>query len=358
MATFRAMHGARLLQKLSQFSSCDLANVAAKRAVDQRCTLPCFEMFKRSFRGSNRDVKRGERKAANLLKRQVKDPEMEFDSKAFIFQNYTKEILAFQKRLDIVFNNESYLKAALVNPSFLERIRNTDSSSADLPSFVSPDSPLLEEYRNIDISPQRLGLLGLAHTQRIIASSLFSCYPQLPGYLLDQFAIVLSGRATIAKLATHLGIPELILIDHDIDDIDNEKHLAFSGDDVVCDAFYALMGAIYHDQGIEKVTKFVNDFIITYIDDETFRESIKIRNPVKMSTEVAALAGFETKPEPRLIFSAGRNTELPLYVVGIFSGESQIGEGASYTLKKAETAAFENSIFSAMWRKETQEAVL
>ena len=37
-------------------------------------------------------------------------------------------------------------------------------------------------------------------------------------------------------------------LQHDLDDLHKEKHLDFRKEDVVCDTFFALVGAIYVDQ--------------------------------------------------------------------------------------------------------------
>ncbi len=354
MAAVRSFAAANALWKIGTNGLLRTSNLNFKETVNIRVIAACSQLFTRSYRGSNRDTRRRARNAALLLKKQVPDPPTEFDSKAFIFQNYDKELLAFQKRLSIEFTNPDYLKAAFVHPSFLD-IAKDGNSEADIPAFVEGNAELFNAYKTLEFSPEKLGLIGFGYTCQVIKSNLFKCYPQFSAFLLDEFANYLSGRGNIAKLARNLGIPELIVIDHDIDEIDNEKHLSFSRDDVICDAFFALMGAIYHDMGLDEVQKFVDDFIMPAIDDESFRDKFKLKNPEKAAEEVAALSGHKFKPEARLIFSAGRNTDVPLYVVGIFSGEKKLGEGASYSMKQAKKAAYEMSVYNAMWRKDPSQ---
>ena len=289
---------------------------------------------------------------AKKLRQKLPYPKMVLDKKSLLFQNYDKELFSFQKRLAIEFNNEGYLKAAFVHSSFLDKIK----SAVDMPSFAEGNSGLLNDYGSIPISPDRLALLGLTLTSRLVTANVFEAFPNVPSKVIDEVSSVLSGRSTIAKLADNLGIAELIVLEYEIAEIDAEKHLPFSREDVICDAFYALIGAIYQDQGSQAVESFIEDFVMTYIEDEAFRDQIKIPRPMQMVSELATLNKLQEKPEARLLFQATEDTDLPLYVVGIFCGKQQLGEGASHTLKKAEIAACENAIFSCMWMKETRNS--
>lgn len=273
---------------------------------------------------------------------------MVLDKKSLLFQNYDKELFSFQKRLGIEFNNEGYLKAAFVHQTFLDKIKH----AADIPPFAEGNKELLNDYGSMPISPDRLALLGLTLTSSLVTANVFEAFPNVPSKVIEEVSSVLSGRSTIAKLAENLGVAELIVLEHEIDEIDKEKHLPFSRDDVLCDAFYALIGAIHQDQGSQAVEGFINDFIMTYIEDEACRDQIIISRPMQMVSELATLNKLQEKPEARLLFKASEDPDLPLYVVGIFSGKQQLGEGASHTLKKAEIAACENAIFSFMWMKE------
>eukprot|EP00794_Sanderia_malayensis_P019974 gene19974-21932_t len=354
MAALKSIAKANILVKIGRTGILKLLDSYGKDVMDTRVVFACAQTFVRTFKGSNRDTKRRERNLALQLKKQVPDPPTEFDFKAFIFENYDKELLAFQNRFGIEFKDTNYLKAAFVHPTFMDVARHSNSE-ADIPAFVEGNPKLFEEYKTLEFSPEKLGLIGFLKTCQIIKANLFRCYPQFSSFMLEEFATRLSGRENITELAKNLGIPELIVIGHDINEIDNEKHLKFSKDDVVCDAFYALMGAIYKDMGANNLQTFVDDFIMPIIDDESFRENFKLRNPTKASEEITALSGHGFKPEARLIFSAGRNTNVPLYIVGIFSGEKKLGEGASYSIRQARKAAYEMSVYNAMWRKDPCE---
>ena len=306
----------------------------------------CFQA--RCYRGSNRDTRIRERKLQEKLKRRLPRQDTVFDKKAFIFQNLDKELFCFQERMGLKFNDPNYLTTAFVHPSFLAKIHRKE----DIPQFASQNYSLVERLQNLKLSPDTLTLLGLTQTNLTVTSKVFSSFPFLPSIMISDISEQLSGRNIVTRLAENIGIPELLVIEEDIDQIDNEKHLPFSRADVICDAFFALMGAIYKDLGTEELQSFIDDFVMPFIDDEIFRDQIKIKQPKLIASGAAALAGYKESIESRLLFNTQNDAEVPLYVVGIFAGDRKLGEGASDMLHKAEAAAFENIIHSFMWMKE------
>lgn len=273
---------------------------------------------------------------------------MILDRKAFMFNNFDKELFCFRKRLNLDFENEDKLRAAFVHPSFLHKI----SKDEDIPSFTSQNMALVEKLRSTGYSSEILTLYGITQTRMVVTSKVFNAFPNLPSTLIGEISNALCGRETITRLAEQLGIPEMIITEHDIKEIDSEKHVPFSRSDVICDAFFGLMGAILQDLGPEELSQFISDFVMTFLDEEEFRDSVAINRPENTASEVAALAGYKDKLEAQLLFQASDEVELPLYVVGVFAGDVQLGEGADSTLKKAEAAAFRNAIYSYMWIKE------
>ena len=304
---------------------------------------------KRWYRGSNRDTRKREHKLRNKIEKiKNADRKMVFDKKAFMFNNFEKELFCFQKRLNLNFKDADLLKAAFVHPSFIERIKTEE----DVPRFTLQNTSLVDELRNLKHSPSRLTLSGLTQTYMLITSNVFKAFPCLSSTLIGEISNVLSGRQTVTRIAEKLGIPELLIIEHDVETIDKEKHIPYSRSDAICDAFFGLMGAILQDLGQEELTNFIDDFIMKSLDEEDFRNEIIIKFPESTASEVAALAGFEEKLEARLKFKASDEADLPLYVIGVFSGNTQLGEAAEATLKKAEDAAFQDVIHSYMWARQ------
>ena len=334
--------------KLSCSARIQQSRLSPKAAVSALILSPS----QRWYRGSNRDIRRREHKLRNKIDKIKNAKEkMVFDEKAFMFNNFDKEIYCFQKRLSLDFNNEDTLKSAFVHPSFLERIK----SEEDIPNFVSHNFGLVNELQSLGQSSARLTLYGLTQTYMQITLNVLNAFPYLPSTLIGEISGALTSRRTITQLAERLGIPEMIIIEHDIDKIDKEKHVPFARSDVICDAFFGLMGAILQDLGHDQLIQFLDDFVMTFLDDEDFRNEVNIKFPESTATEVAALAGFKEKLEARLMFKATDEADFPLYVVGIFSGNMKLAEAADSTLKKAEVAAFQDFIHSFMWVKQPIE---
>ena len=331
--------------KLSCSAKIQQSNLSPKAAV----SALIVPFHQRWYRGSNRDMRRREHKLRNKIDKIKKAKEnMIFDEKAFMFNNFDKELYCFQKRLNLDFNNEGILKSAFVHPSFLERIKMEE----DFPRFVSHNLGLVNELRGLGQSSARLTLAGLTQTYMQITLNVLNAFPYLPSTLIGEISSALTGRRTITRLAEKLGIPEMIVIEHDIDKIDKEKHVPFTCSDVICDAFFGLMGAILQDLGHDQLIQFLDDFVMTFLDEDDFRNEVNIKFPESTASEVAVLAGFKEKLEARLMFKATDEADFPLYVVGIFSGNMKLAEAADSTLKKAEIAAFHDFIHSFMWVKQ------
>jgi len=300
----------------------------------------------RWYRGSNRDTRRREHKLKNKIEKMKKSKEkLVFDRKAFMFNNFDRELFCFQKRLSLEFNNEDILKAAFVHPSFYERIKNEE----DIPNFAVQNLGLVKELQALRPLSAKLTLFGLTQTYLQITSNVLNAFPYLPSTLISEISNTLAGRRTIARLAENLGIPEMIVIEHDIDMLQKEKHVPFTRSDVICDAFFGIMGAILQELGRDQLVQFIDDFVMTFLDEEDFRNEVNIQFPESTASEVAILAGFKEKLESRLMFKATDEAEFPLYVVGVFSGNTQLAEAADSTLKKARLAAFQDLIHSFMW---------
>lgn len=108
------------------------------------------------------------------------------------------------------------------------------------------------------INNERLEFLGDAILDAIVAEYLYKTFPDKPeGFLTETRAKIVNGES-LAHLATTLGINKYI--------VSHAYHFK-TNKNILEDAFEAMIGALYLDQGYRKTRQFVvNRLIAKYID--------------------------------------------------------------------------------------------
>ncbi|KIV97198.1 hypothetical protein PV10_00975 [Exophiala mesophila] len=98
----------------------------------------------------------------------------------------------------------------------------------------------------------------------------------------------------------------------------------------------ALMGALYLHAGRAAAKDFYRDhFMSRQLDISTL---FQFRQPTLDLSKLCAREGFQS-PVARIESETGRRSRTPVFVVGIYSGEDKLGEGAGASLDEARTRA-------------------
>lgn len=277
------------------------------------------------------------------MKREAIEPKV-FDKKEFFRQNFNRELFSFKNRLGLSFNDDNLLLTAFTHESYHE-----DKISDD-----NKDEDNSHDETSVGVSKHnaRLSLLGLTASSLYIVDHLCTTYPSLPRLGVRCFHDFLLERSNIVKLAQQISLPDMIRLEHDLDDLHKEKHLDYRKEDVICDTLFAVVGAIYIDQGSSEARRFVEDFLITQLQDQELHKILHFDHPEKVLQNIFAIQGKE-KPEARVIQESGVNTLVPVYVVGVFSGDKMIAEASSYNQIRAK-----NEALKAALMKHCQEGML
>ena len=104
---------------------------------------------------------------------------------------------------------------------------------------------------NINYDNQRLEFLGDAVAQIIVTDYLYKKYSHKQEGDLTALRSALVKRESFATLARHITLDDFILLGKGETESGGNKK-----DSVLCDAFEALLGALYIDSGIEICTSF------------------------------------------------------------------------------------------------------
>ncbi len=178
------------------------------------------------------------------------------------------------------------------------------------------------------INNERLEYLGDAILGAITADFLFHKYPTEAEGILTRMRSKLVNRNRLNNLAHKLGLDKMMIIDSHI-----------NGGAANGNAFEAVVGAVYLDQGYKKTYNiFVNHIFLTHLDmnvvyeeDDDYKSQILIwaqRHKHKLS--------FEQDHK--------RTEKEHLYHVKVLLNGELVSEGLGISVKKAEQAAAEKAL--------------
>jgi len=276
------------------------------------------------------------------------------DHKTWLKKNYVAEFLAFQSRLNICFSNHSILMTAFAHPSFSEDLNDIDREQL---SVVDHDLiqrfQLQDEISKSNCSYQSLSLLGYETTLLAIKEELYAKYPNMLRTICDGVCKYLISRHTVSTLAYNLAVEDLLLLSRELDavkDFDTEYHLQFTKEDLLCDTFFGVVGAIVKDQKLEAARSFVKDFLLCLINYEDLSKYAHLSDVVLPKlVNILRKNGVSGKPDARTLVESGMDTgDNQLYYIGVYVHGCQIATGSSYSLSKARDDGFRNAIFNCL----------
>jgi ribonuclease-3 len=179
-------------------------------------------------------------------------------------------------------------------------------------------------------SYEQLEFLGDAVLDLIISEILFERYPkENEGFMTKSRSKLVKG-VTLAKLAKKMDLSSYV----DVGERARGQGVEFSNS-VLADVFEALVGAVYRDQGYDNTSKFVRNVYSTYLDLNTI---VNTQDNYKSALLEYSQAKRLPIPTYTVICEYGpaHNKE---FHIGVYLGNSLLGEGRGQNKKNAEQAA-------------------
>lgn len=150
-----------------------------------------------------------------------------------------KDFSKFEERIEVIFNNKALLKQAFTHRSYLNEQR---------------DSSLKHN--------ERLEFLGDAVLELVVTRYLFDEYPDTMEGELTAYRASLVNTVSIAQAAEDWGMNEYILLSKG-EAKDTGKARKF----ILADAFEAVIGAIYMDQGYDVAKEFIEKSLFHKLEE-------------------------------------------------------------------------------------------
>lgn len=219
-----------------------------------------------------------------------------------------ESIHSLQERLAYRFQNQDLLLEALSHPSY----------TAENDTYIGDN--------------QRLEYLGDAVIELIVTDRIFHEYPDLPEGDMTKMRAILTRRPTLASFAEELCLGEVLRIGRGEDMAGGRERPSN-----LCDAFEAVIGAIYLDAGqsVEPAAALVNRLISAFcpdLDDLLLRD-----NPKGMLQEVCQQA-FNAKPTYETLLVEGPDHQRT-FTVEVKLQETSYGTGQGGRRQEAEQQA-------------------
>ncbi|KAJ3104979.1 hypothetical protein HK100_003972, partial [Physocladia obscura] len=240
---------------------------------------------------------------------------------------------AFEVRSGILFSSHEKLLAAVTHKSY-KPLKPASSFSSTSNNVIDDTTETVQKHVSLG---QRL--LAFHVTQFLLLS-----YPRLPAHALDSLLLAYTGDRALAHLGRNIGV-ELIMrwkqSSHGETASLTDPKLPGQAV-VIARVIQSLVGALYLEKGASAVAFFIKTHILSRSVDVAAHLQLS-KNP--KATLRAVLKEFNRElPVSRLLNETGRLSTNPVFIVGVYSGIDQIGQGYGSSMAMAETRACKNAL--------------
>lgn len=217
-----------------------------------------------------------------------------------------------EKKLNIKFKDKNLLKQAFVHRSYLNE---------------HPDFPLGHN--------ERLEFLGDAVLELVTTKFLYNNFNNPEGELTS-FRSSLVNTKNLAKTAKQLKINRYLYLSKG-----ENKSNGRSREVILANTFEALVGAIYLDQGLVQVEKFIHQHLLPYL--EVILKNKLYKDPKSKFQEIVQ-EKLKITPAYKIIQESGPD-HAKKFKVGVFLKEKMIALGIGKSKQEAELKAAEKALY-------------
>jgi len=220
-------------------------------------------------------------------------------------------------RLGTSFTDEALLEEALTHRSYLNEHRD----------YVGNHN-------------ERLEFLGDAVLELAATRFLFDKFPAKPEGELTSYRAALVNTISLAESAQALQVGDhLRLSKGEAKDTGRARQI------ILANAFEAIIGAIYLDQGYDAAAAFIARTILAKLDDLIAKGA---HQDAKSRFQEIAQEKRGITPAYKVLVETGPD-HARLFMVGVFLGTTEIARGDGPSKQEAEQAAAQNALQKSGW---------
>lgn len=217
------------------------------------------------------------------------------------------DFLAHAEKLGVRFNNLDLLIEALTHRSYLNEHRTTTGSHNE-----------------------RLEFLGDAVLELAVTHFLYTKFPNKPEGDLTAYRAALVNTYSLAETAEGLGVNDMLLLSKG-----EKKDTGRARQIILANAFEAILGAVYLDQGFEAAEAFVAKNLYPKIDyvlkNRTWQDA-------KSQFQEVAQDKKSVTPTYKTLSETGPDHDKQ-FTVGVFLADKEVARGDGKSKQEAEQAA-------------------
>ena len=223
----------------------------------------------------------------------------------------------FEKKTKIIFKNKKLLEQAFIHRSYINE---------------NPSTALSHN--------ERLEFLGDAVLELVVTDFLYKKYPDYAEGELTALRSALVNAVIISEVATSLGMNDYLLLSKG-----ETKDKGKARQYILANTYEAYIGALYLDQGIEVVDKFVHKSLLLKTEEIV---SKKLWRDAKSLVQEKAQEFVNFTPAYKVLNESGPDHDKH-FTVGIFFGSSLIAEWKGQSKQEAEQKAAEAALKIKNW---------
>lgn len=228
------------------------------------------------------------------------------------------DLATLEERLGVSFKNKDLLEQALVHRSFLN------------------------EHRDFRLGHnERLEFLGDAVLELIVTEYLYAQYDDKAEGDLTNWRASLVNATMLAVYAGEIGLHEFLYLSRGESQDGNGKARSY----IVADAFEAVIGAVYLDQGYALAKQFVLGFVKKHLphilDKQLYRDP-------KSSFQEASQDRMGITPLYKVLEESGPD-HAKHFRVGVYIGTELVADGTGSSKQEAQVDAATKALVAKGW---------
>ncbi len=228
-----------------------------------------------------------------------------------------KDFNSFEQNIGVSFNDAALLRQAFTHRSYLNEHRGESGGHNE-----------------------RLEFLGDAVLELIATHFLYTEFPDKPEGELTAYRAALVNAVTCAQIATEIGMNDFLLLSRG-----EAKDTGRARNILLANAFEALVGAIYIDQGYDAAKQFISERLFPRIDS-IIKE--RLWQDAKSSLQEKAQEHEGSTPNYKVMQETGPDHDKH-FVVGVYVKDVLLGQGEGKAKQEAEQAAAREALDKKGW---------
>lgn len=232
-------------------------------------------------------------------------------------QSLARDWKPFEDIIGVTFKNRDLLTQAFIHRSFLN------------------ENPRIGFEHN-----ERLEFLGDAVLELAVTDFLYRTYPNSPEGELTSYRAALVNAVTIADVAGEIHMNDYMYLSRG-----EAKDMGKARQYILANAFEALIGSIYLDQGYAVTEAFIGRFLYGRADEVVQK---KLWRDSKSLVQEKAQEHVGVTPSYKVIRESGPDHDKH-FVIGIFFGSEKIAEGKGRSKQEGEQAAARAALETKRW---------